>query len=46
MLLAAGTTLADVDRNGVTVADRINSQVLRNALAAGSADLAEQGSDV
>ena len=39
MLLAAGATLADVDRNGVTVADRINSQVLRNALAAGSAEL-------
>ena len=35
MLLAAGATLADVDRNGVAVADRIQSQVLRNALAAG-----------
>jgi ankyrin repeat protein len=35
MLLAAGATLADTDRNGVTVADRINSQALRNALAAG-----------
>jgi hypothetical protein len=46
MLLAAGATLADVDRNGVSVADRINSQVLRNALAAGSAELAEQGGDV
>ena len=43
---AAGATLADVDRNGVTVAERINSQVLRNALAAGSAELAEQGGDV
>ena len=35
MLLAAGATLADVDRNGVTVANRVNSQALRNALAAG-----------
>ena len=35
MLLAAGATLADADRNGVTVADRINSQALRNALATG-----------
>ena len=35
MLLAAGVTLADVDRNGVTVVDRINSQALRNVLAAG-----------
>jgi len=35
MLLTAGATLADTDRNGVTVADRINSQALRNALAAG-----------
>ena len=34
MLLAAGATLADVDRNGVTVADRINSRALHNALAA------------
>ena len=34
MLLAAGATLADVDRNGVAVADRIQSQALRNALAA------------
>ncbi len=33
MLLAAGATLADVDRNGVPVADRIQSQALRNALA-------------
>ena len=35
MLLAAGATLADVDRNGVAVADRIQSQALRNELAAG-----------
>jgi ankyrin repeat protein len=35
MLLAAGATLADTDRNGVTVADRIQSQALRDALAAG-----------
>jgi ankyrin repeat protein len=35
MLLAAGATLADVDRNGSTVADRIQSQALRDALAAG-----------
>ena len=35
MLLAVGVTLADVHRNGVTVADRINSQALRNMLAAG-----------
>jgi ankyrin repeat protein len=34
MLLAAGATLADVDRNGVTVADRIQSPALRSALAA------------
>ena len=34
MLLAAGATLADVDRNGVAAADRIQSQALRNALAA------------
>ena len=33
--LAAGATLADVDRNGVAVADRIQSQALRNELAAG-----------
>ena len=33
--LAAGATLTDVDRDGVTVADRINNQALRNALAAG-----------
>ena len=33
MLLAAGATLADTDRNGVAVADRIQSQALRNALA-------------
>jgi ankyrin repeat protein len=35
LLLAAGATLTDVDRNGETVADRIQSQVLRKALAAG-----------
>ena len=35
MLLAAGATLADADRNGVAVADRIQSQALREALAAG-----------
>ncbi len=37
MLLAAGATLADTDRNGVAVADRIQSQALRNELAPGSA---------
>ena len=36
MLLAAGATLADVDRHGVAVADRIQSQTLRKALAAGA----------
>jgi len=35
LLLAAGATLTDVDRNGETVADRIQSQALRQALAAG-----------
>jgi ankyrin repeat protein len=35
MLLAAGATMADADRNGVTVAHRIQSQALRDALAAG-----------
>ena len=35
LLLAAGATLADVDRNGVAVADRIQSQALRNELSAG-----------
>jgi ankyrin repeat protein len=35
MLLAAGATMADVDRNSVAVADRIQSQALRDALAAG-----------
>jgi hypothetical protein len=35
LLLAAGATLADVDRNGVAVADRIQSRALRDALAAG-----------
>jgi ankyrin repeat protein len=33
LLLAAGATLADVDGNGVAVADRIQSQALRDALA-------------
>jgi ankyrin repeat protein len=37
LLLAAGATLADVDRHGVPVADRIRSQALRDALAAGTA---------
>jgi hypothetical protein len=35
MLLAAGATLADEDRNGAAVADRIRSRALREALAAG-----------
>jgi ankyrin repeat protein len=35
LLLAAGATLTDTDRNGITVADRIQGQTLRNALAAG-----------
>jgi ankyrin repeat protein len=35
MLLAAGATLADTDGNGATVADRIQSPALRDALAAG-----------
>ena len=35
LLLAAGATLADEDRYGVAVADRIQSQALRDALAAG-----------
>ena len=35
LLLAAGATLADTDRNGVAVADRIQSQALRKALTAG-----------
>jgi hypothetical protein len=35
MLLAAGATMADVDSNGVAVVDRIQSRVLRKALAAG-----------
>jgi Ankyrin repeats (3 copies) len=35
LLLAAGATLADTDRHGVAVADRIQSQALRNALATG-----------
>ena len=34
LLLAAGATMADVDRNGIPVADRIQSQALRSALAA------------
>jgi ankyrin repeat protein len=32
LLLTAGATLADVDRHGSTVADRIQSQALRDAL--------------
>jgi ankyrin repeat protein len=35
LLLAAGATLADVDRNGTPVAGRIQSQALHRALAAG-----------
>jgi ankyrin repeat protein len=35
LLLAAGATMADVDRNGIPVADRIQSQALRSALTAG-----------
>jgi ankyrin repeat protein len=35
MLLAAGATMTDVDRNGVAVVDRIHGQALRKALAAG-----------
>ena len=35
LLLAAGATLADADANGVAVADRIQSQALRDALATG-----------
>ncbi len=35
LLLAAGATMADVDRNGVAVADRIQSRALCHALAAG-----------
>ncbi len=34
-LLAAGAAMTDVDRGGVAVADRIHSQALREALAAG-----------
>ena len=33
LLLAAGATPADVDHNGTTVADRIQNQALRDALA-------------
>jgi ankyrin repeat protein len=36
LLLAAGATLADVDRNGITVIDRIQSQALRSAVAVGA----------
>jgi ankyrin repeat protein len=36
LLLAAGAALTDVDRNGVAVADRIQSQALRTALASGA----------
>lgn len=35
MLLAAGVTMTDVDLNGIAVVDRIQSQALRMALAAG-----------
>jgi ankyrin repeat protein len=35
LLLAAGATLTDEDRNGIPAADRIQSQALRDALAAG-----------
>jgi ankyrin repeat protein len=35
MLLAAGATMADVDRDGVAVLDRIHSRSLREALTAG-----------
>jgi ankyrin repeat protein len=35
MLLAAGATMTDVDRNGIAVVDRIRSQALRQALATG-----------
>ncbi len=35
MLLAAGATMADVDSNGVPVVDRVQSQALRKAMAAG-----------
>jgi ankyrin repeat protein len=34
LLLAAGATMTDLDRNGATVADRIRSRTLRTALAA------------
>ena len=34
-LLTAGAAMADVDRGGVAAADRIHSQALREALAAG-----------
>jgi hypothetical protein len=33
MLLAAGATMADVDRNGIAVLDRVRGQALRKALA-------------
>jgi ankyrin repeat protein len=36
MLLAAGASVTDVDRSGIAVADRIRSQTLRAALAAGN----------
>ena len=35
MLLTAGATMTDMDRNGIAVVDRIQSEALRNALAAG-----------
>jgi ankyrin repeat protein len=35
MLLAAGAAMTDMDRNGVAVVERVQSQTLRTALAAG-----------
>jgi hypothetical protein len=32
MLLAAGATMTDMDRNGIAVVDRIRSQALRKAI--------------
>jgi hypothetical protein len=45
MLLAAGASMADVDRNGVAVVDRIRSQALRTALAAAGPPPARCGSE-
>jgi ankyrin repeat protein len=36
LLLAAGATLADADRNGITVTDRIQSHALRSAIDVGT----------